>query len=36
MTIRPYSEAWMPVNISLLDNKDFIFYPILDAEAVTF
>lgn len=34
-TIRPFSEAWMLVNMSLPDNRDFIFYPTSDAEAVT-
>lgn len=27
MTIRLFSEAWMPVTISLPDNRNFIFYP---------
>lgn len=35
MRTRPFSEAWIPVNMSLPDNRDFIFYPTSDVEAVT-
>ena len=35
MTIKPFCNTWMSVNMSLLENRDFIFYSISKSETIT-